>query len=78
MLHGDLRLLCTKEYSTFLLTPFCLNHQGLLEDTMLFYGYYSNITSFGDPTAAEYNMGIAYLCAVGVSFIVLFLLIVKK
>ncbi|XP_005112282.2 transmembrane channel-like protein 7 [Aplysia californica] len=57
---------------------------GFIENTMLFYGYYSNLSFWRGQDPGEevfgshYNMGLAYLLTVGASFIVLFLLIVKN
>ncbi|KAH9496101.1 Transmembrane channel-like protein 7 [Bulinus truncatus] len=55
---------------------------GFLEDTMLFYGFYSNLTVLihGDVTNrnVQYNMGLGYLLTVGISFVVVFIMIVKN
>ncbi|BFZ02571.1 hypothetical protein BsWGS_05610 [Bradybaena similaris] len=60
---------------------------GILEKTMLFYGfYYSNLTYLtpGETpdtvtwSETKYNMGLAYLLVVGFSFLVVFIMIVKN
>ncbi|CAL1548114.1 unnamed protein product, partial [Lymnaea stagnalis] len=55
---------------------------GFLENTMLFYGYYTNLTFTlaGEkrPNDMRYNMGLGYLLTVGFSFIVVFIMIVKN
>uniref|UniRef100_A0A0B7A772 TMC domain-containing protein n=1 Tax=Arion vulgaris TaxID=1028688 RepID=A0A0B7A772_9EUPU len=55
---------------------------GILENTMLFYGSYTNLT-VGVPTKTgtfeiTYNMGLAYLLTVGICFLAVFIMIVKN
>jgi hypothetical protein len=53
--------------------------KGWMENTVLFYGAYHNKTAYlitGD--AFTYNMSLAYLCAVGLTFMLSFILLVKK
>ncbi|XP_059152842.1 transmembrane channel-like protein 7 [Physella acuta] len=56
---------------------------GILENTMLFYGYYTSAV-FLKPTQdnsmfeADYRMDLAYLLTVGISFVLMFLIIVKN
>jgi hypothetical protein len=54
--------------------------QGWMERTILFYGVYYNKTYYNqiDKKHFTYNMSLAYLLAVGASFLVGFLLVVKK
>ncbi|XP_059152885.1 transmembrane channel-like protein 7 isoform X2 [Physella acuta] len=56
---------------------------GRLQNTMLFYGYYTNLTFkiIQDPWTThevKYNMGLSYMLTVGFSFIVVFIMIVKN
>ncbi|GFO12427.1 transmembrane channel-like protein [Plakobranchus ocellatus] len=56
---------------------------GYLENTMLFYGYYSNLSFWrpgqeGREFKVNYNMGLGYLLTVGISFIAVFVMIVKN
>ncbi|XP_060599592.1 transmembrane channel-like protein 2-A isoform X1 [Ruditapes philippinarum] len=56
-----------------------LQGTGWMENTVLFYGAYHNKTAYlitGD--AFTYNMSLAYLCAVGLTFMLSFILLVKK
>ncbi|XP_045213261.2 transmembrane channel-like protein 7 isoform X2 [Mercenaria mercenaria] len=56
-----------------------LQGTGWMENTVLFYGAYHNKTGYlatGD--AFTYNMSLAYLCAVGLAFILSFILLVKN
>ncbi|CAG5118133.1 unnamed protein product, partial [Candidula unifasciata] len=53
---------------------------GILENTMLFYGFYTNLTFWmpGQLPETKYNMGLAYLLTVGLSFLAVFIMIVKN
>ncbi|XP_060592582.1 transmembrane channel-like protein 7 [Ruditapes philippinarum] len=56
-----------------------LQGTGWMENTVLFYGAYHNKTAYlitGD--AFTYNMSLAYLCAVGLTFMLSFILLVKN
>ena len=53
--------------------------QGWMENTVLFYGAYHNKTAYlVTGKAFTYNMSLAYLCAVGLAFMLSFVLLVKK
>ncbi|XP_076075029.1 transmembrane channel-like protein 7 isoform X2 [Mytilus galloprovincialis] len=57
-----------------------LQGTGWMERTILFYGVYYNKTYYSEIEKTEkiYNMSLAYLLAVGCSFIICFILIVKN
>ncbi|KAH3871112.1 hypothetical protein DPMN_034306 [Dreissena polymorpha] len=54
-----------------------LQGTGWMENTVLFYGAYFNRTTFSE-TPFVYNMALAYLCAVGVGYLISFVLLVKN
>ncbi|XP_063445690.1 transmembrane channel-like protein 7 isoform X2 [Mytilus trossulus] len=82
---------CTKEYINYMdnftsqesldekVIDF-LQGTGWMERTILFYGVYYNKTYYShiEKTEKIYNMSLAYLLAVGCSFIICFILIVKN
>ncbi|XP_055875650.1 transmembrane channel-like protein 7 isoform X2 [Biomphalaria glabrata] len=85
-------VLCSKSYKEKLTTRRANHHwltfldiaqgTGFLENTMLFYGFYSNLTvslhnDFSSRNV-KYNMGLGYLLTVGISFVVVFIMIVRK
>ncbi|XP_021359860.1 transmembrane channel-like protein 7 isoform X2 [Mizuhopecten yessoensis] len=74
----DYNINYTNSESTFEKVLDVLQGTGWMERKLLFYGVYFNKTySVGDDTEV-YNMSLAYLLAVGASFIISFLLLVKN
>lgn len=55
-----------------------LQGTGWMERTVLFYGKYHNKTRTVDGELYTYNMGLAYLLAIGTCFLVSFILIVRN
>lgn len=55
-----------------------LQGTGIMEYTILFYGSYHNVTlKIGDSKIYNYNMSLAYLLALGLFFVISFVLIIR-
>lgn len=80
---------CSSRYQTYLQTELktkgvadhvkdALQGTGFMEYTVLFYGSYHNVTlNIGTDKIYNYNMSLAYLLALGIFFLICFVLIIR-
>ncbi|XP_033748411.1 transmembrane channel-like protein 7 isoform X2 [Pecten maximus] len=76
--YVDYNINYTNSESTFEKVLDVLQGTGWMERRLLFYGVYFNKTYNAGDDKEVYNMSLAYLLAVGASFVISFLLLVKN